>query len=329
MTYDTTAPQLSVSFIKSSDSLTVNYTGETHTVLKTDGAYENVLLALKEKRFNDIPSLVNPVQQIKNYSNGLFKVVDNEIFIDDFKVPNRLATKILEFSDDGLPCEPLVAFFKNLRLNPSHRALNELYGFLEANNYPITDNGTFIAYKAVRPDFKDIHSGTFDNSVGNIIKVERNQVDEDCNQTCSNGLHVASFDYAMNQFGNNVAGKIILEVEINPKDVVAVPTDYNQAKMRVCEYKVIGIVKNEYKEKYIPTNKTDLEIYNDKTDWEIYDDSDFADGNIGDYGNDHLADEENKFKYDDWDDEDNEEEFDDDNDDFNDWKSSRNKGSLY
>lgn len=34
---------------------------------------------------------------------------------------------------------------------------------------------------------------------------------------------------------------VLLEVKIHPKDVVAIPTDYNQQKMRVCEYTVLAV----------------------------------------------------------------------------------------
>jgi hypothetical protein len=76
--------------------------------------------------------------------------------------------------------------------NPSYRAVNELYGFLEKNRLPITPDGHFLAYKKVRDDYKDIHSGTMDNSVGKIVEMERNQVNDDKNQTCSSGLHFCS-----------------------------------------------------------------------------------------------------------------------------------------
>jgi hypothetical protein len=38
----------------------------------------------------------------------------------------------------------------------------------------------------------------------------------------------------------------MLEVEVNPGDVVAIPSDYNHSKIRVCRYKVLGVVKTEY-----------------------------------------------------------------------------------
>ena len=47
----------------------------------------------------------------------------------------------------------------------------------------------------VRSDYKDVHSGTFDNSVGQVLEMPRNQVDEDKDRTCSAGLHFCSYDY--------------------------------------------------------------------------------------------------------------------------------------
>jgi hypothetical protein len=86
-----------------------------------------------------------------------------------------------------------------------------------------------------------------DNSVGNVVEIPRNQVDEDSNRTCSHGLHVANWNYAHTQFASSDASSdIMLEVEVNPADVVAIPTDYNNAKMRVCKYKVLGVVTTPF-----------------------------------------------------------------------------------
>ncbi|CAK9252256.1 unnamed protein product [Sphagnum jensenii] len=173
----------------------------------------------------------------------MFSVKDGQVFVDGVVAPKVLGRKIEEFANEGLPYEPLVKFAKNLQSNPSFRAVNELYQFLEKNNHPITENGCFIAYKKVRHDFKDIYTGTMDNSVGQVVEMQRNQVNEDPNQTCSFGLHVANWDYAKNQYGSG--HDTMLEVEVNPADVVAVPVDYNQAKMRTCKYKVLSVVEQE------------------------------------------------------------------------------------
>jgi hypothetical protein len=131
----------------------------------------------------------------------------------------------------------MVNFMHNLMKNPSKRSVDELYGFLEKNNLPLTPDGHFLAYKKVRRDFKDIHSGTMDNSPGTIVEMERNQVDDNKDQTCSTGLHFCGLSY-LDHFGGSDSRVVI--VKIDPADVVSIPSDYNGAKGRACRYEVIG-----------------------------------------------------------------------------------------
>ena len=192
-----------VKWLITDNTIVVNYAGQTHTLARTDQLSGKLIEAIKEKRFDDIPLLVSASKRLEVGSNGRFTVKDGVVFIDGVQAPKVLGRKIEDFASQGLPYEPLIEFAKNLQENPSFRAVNELYSFLEKNNHPLTEDGHFIAYKKVRPDFMDIHSGTFDNSPGQIPEVPRNEVDEDCNNTCSNGLHVANWDYAYNHYGSS------------------------------------------------------------------------------------------------------------------------------
>jgi hypothetical protein len=236
-----------VSYIITDQNVTVNYDGETHIVKRTDALSDRLIKAVKENRLGEIPALVSASQRIKTFSKGAFTVNNGVVEVNGVPAPRVLSDKIVRFSNDGLPFQPLLKFAENLQSNPSFRAVNELYQFLEKNDHPLTENGNFIAYKRVRGNFKDIHSNTFDNSVGNVLEVPRNEVDEDSSRTCSHGLHVANWEYAHTQFASNDRDTdIMLEVEVNPADVVAIPSDYNQAKMRVCKYKVLGVVTTPF-----------------------------------------------------------------------------------
>lgn len=231
-----------VSWLITDQNVTVNYEGETHIVKRSDALADRLIKAVKENRLNEIPSLVSAAKRIETFSKGAFVVQDGRVMVNGVAASEVLSNKIVRFSSEGLPFQPLLKFAENLAANPSFRAVNELYQFLEKNDHPITENGNFIAYKKVRDDFKDVHSGTFDNSVGRVVEIARNQVDEDATRTCSHGLHVANWDYAHQFYG----GGVMLEVEVNPADVVAIPVDYNQSKMRVCRYKVLGVVTAPY-----------------------------------------------------------------------------------
>lgn len=237
-------------------NVTVNYDGQTHIISRSDSLSDKLIDALRARDFDSIPLLVSKAMMINKSSNGKFQVKDGVILIDGVPAPGALSTKVLKFAEENLPYEPLIQFAKNLQNNPSFRSVNQLFEFLEKNDHPITDTGCFIAYKKVRDDFLDVHTGTFDNSIGNVVEMPRNQVDEDPNTTCSNGLHVANFNYASNFY----SGGLMLEVEVNPADVVAVPTDYNQSKMRVCKYRVLSVVNEEVSTPIRFTNYDDNSI---------------------------------------------------------------------
>src|ERR1700686_3104396 len=167
-----------VSYIITDGNITVNYQGQTHIVPRTDALADQLIQAVRNNRLDQIPNFVSVAKRIESFGKGDFVVKDNQIFIKGQLAPDVLGKKIIAFYNEKLPHEPLVKFAENLLKNPSYRAVNELFQFLEKNNHPITDSGCFIAYKKVRKDFKDAYTGTMDNSVGNVVEIPRNQVNE-------------------------------------------------------------------------------------------------------------------------------------------------------
>lgn len=209
--------------------------------------YDEIKQALIDQDWDAIPGLVNIKEQVEaaiNESTAKGKVViDNgEVLYNGTRVHNSLTDRIVKMAKEGFDIGHMVKFLENLMDNPSFRAVNELYDFLEAGSIPITENGTFLSYKKIRNDWTDIHSGNFDNSVGSVAEMPRNMVDEDSSRTCSAGLHVCSYDY-LPHFGWGSDNRVVI-CEINPADVVSIPADYNNTKMRVCRYEVIGEVED-------------------------------------------------------------------------------------
>lgn len=172
--------------------------------------------------------------------DGHFKIIEGEAFVDGELLPEALSKRLVQFYDAGLDFQPLLALWNRLRRNPSTQSRLALYGFLEENHSPITEDGCFIGYKYVDSNFKDSYTHFFDNRPGKVVSVPRNSVDPNPEHTCSTGLHVAAFDYANNNISN---GHLIL-VKVDPENVVTVPPDYNMQKIRVCSYTVL----EEYKE---------------------------------------------------------------------------------
>lgn len=181
------------------------------------------------------------------------------------------ARRIVALRDAGLPHKNLMNFLARLRKNPSKNSVDQLYGFLEANKLPITSDGFVIAFKVVRDDFRDIYSGTIDNSVGRVVEVERHEVDDDFNRTCSHGLHVCGESY-LPHFGVNYPSRVVL-LKIDPADFVAVPRDYNNAKARVCRYEVIEEMSREDAAEYFK-HRSRVSFEYDVDNWVGVDDVD-------------------------------------------------------
>ena len=224
-------------FILQGDNVVIVIDGEPHTINKTHVTYTKVVDAIKAGLWDQVKELINPAKVLVNYSDGNLQVIDGELFWKGNAFHNALATRIIKMLEEGFNITPMVNFMNNLMRNPSKRAVDELYGFLEKNSLPITPDGCFLAYKRVRGDYKDCHTGTMDNSVGCVVEMERNMVDDNRDNTCSAGLHFCSHDYL-----RSFSGERTVIVKINPGDVVSIPSDYNNAKGRTCRYEVVGEV---------------------------------------------------------------------------------------
>ena len=238
---------MSYPFILQGTNVTVVIDGKPHTISRTHVTYQKVVDAIKSQDWPTVKNLIDPVKVVLNYGAGNVSVKGEQLFWKGQPFAGVLATRMIAMLQDGFSIDPMVSFMHNLMKNPSKRSVDELYGFLEKNNLPITPDGCFLAYKKVRCDFKDIHSGTMDNSPGTIVEMERNQVDDNKDQTCSAGLHFCGLSY-LDHFGGSDSRVVI--VKIDPADVVSIPSDYNGAKGRACRYEVIGEMGVEAKDAF-------------------------------------------------------------------------------
>ncbi|AND74974.1 hypothetical protein pf16_51 [Pseudomonas phage pf16] len=196
--------------------------------------------------------LSQPKKMVEGFTKGKFKVdvVRGAItYTPDSGVPfdisGKLSARIIDTikKDGEAGAETLFNFLDKLMLNPSNRSVNELYGFLQHNDIELAADGDFYAWKVVRSTYMDKHSNTMDNSVGKEVRVARNQVNEDSDVTCSYGLHVCAKSY-ISHFSSN--GDRVVRVKVNPADVVAIPKDYNDSKMRCAGYFVESDVTDTF-----------------------------------------------------------------------------------
>ena len=255
---------MSVPFMYVDGNLTVILKNKAYQVLQDHINYKLIMENLPTADESTMLDLVDVQKAVSVFSSGLVQVKDGKVLYENEEVHGSISKRILEFMSKGLPFQPLVNFLSNLMQNPSMQSQKELYDFLEHEHLPITEDGYFLAYKAVRSDYMDKFAGKFDNHIGNVCEMTRAKVDDDRGRGCSYGLHAGALNYVAT-YGSVDAGDHIVIVKINPKDVVSVPTDCNCEKLRTCRYEVVAEYEGELKS---PLYKSEFS-YND------YDEDDY------------------------------------------------------
>jgi hypothetical protein len=253
--------------------ITVVLDGERHSINAGNGMFSKALEAFKVNDWDAFIGCVNPTIRLKSLyaSYEGIEVKDGNLYVFDEPVHSTLATRVLSFLEAGLDCVHLFKFILKLNLNPSKRAVDELYTFLEHRALPITDNGNFLAYKAVREDYTDKYTGKFLNTIDAVLEMPRNKVDDDKNVGCSYGFHAGTVEYAKDFMGRE--GHLMI-VEINPADVVSIPTDCQFQKLRTSKYKVVGEYEIDltdplYASRFETDQDGDVDLWDDDSDDEV------------------------------------------------------------
>jgi acyl carrier protein len=234
--------------------------GTSHTIVRDNICYDEAKeilgkinqLDLFTDQSNDLVDrlvqIANPIKAVNASSGGKVTIREGIVYYNDDGeervVHNAVAEHLIWMLGEKFDVSPMMLFLERLMLNPSYRSVNDLYRFMQSNKMGITQKGFLLAYKKVRYDFRDIHSGKFDNSPGQRPKMPRNEVEDDPTKTCSEGLHVCGYDYLPSFSSSGRGDDRVVLVEVDPKDVVSVPIDYDDAKMRVSTYRVVKEIED-------------------------------------------------------------------------------------
>lgn len=136
-----------------------------------------------------------------------------------------------------------------------------------------------LAEVSSRIRFVDIYTGTFDNSIGMMPEMPREEVTFDPDKHCGPGLHGAAphyipfyggggnpirppagrtwSDMSLQEQYEHIKESDAAPVTINlvhPADVVSVPNDMRHAKMRSCRFFVAGLYNSTYKDPVVDLN---------------------------------------------------------------------------
>lgn len=218
--------------------------GELLQAPKSHANFTKIVAALTSGDLSNIADLFNLRQAVVNFVAGkdkAFTMQGDFLCLDGKPFTMEVTNKVLKMIDAGNAADPIYRFLRKVRQNPLVSAQDELLLFCAANGFMIHEDGDIIAYKSVRGDYTDIHSGKFRNRVGDVVSMPRTAVDADRNRTCSAGLHFAAYEYASTWAGaiDGVSRRLMV-MKINPADVVAIPSDYSNQKGRTWKYTVIA-----------------------------------------------------------------------------------------
>ena len=185
---------------------------------------------------------LTPARQCKE--RGV-RVTGNHIYFGGLRAPDTIAS-IYSATTRADHRRAIQLFMMKLASNPSgHDSIQQLVRFIESNRVPITSRGNFLTYKRVDGDYRDHRTHKMDNRPGQMVTMRRLEVHADPRTDCSQGLHVCSYGYLFNfhqdGFDHLRSGAPTLIVEVSPADVVSVPTDYNNSKIRCC--RVLPLVR--------------------------------------------------------------------------------------
>lgn len=252
-------------FTYTGESITIIWEGKSHVVQKGSPNFVALRKAIMEENWDAIPKTLTVSKSLKEWASGKFTVEGNTFSFEGRPLPSDLNSRILKLATSNENPTPILKFWERLQKNPSMRSVEQLWSFLQHKGIPITDDGHFLAYKGVKDDFKDAHSGKWDNSPGAINEMPRNQISDDPNHACHEGFHVGALEYA-----KGFSQRVVV-CKVDPEHVVCVPYDSSSQKMRVCKYEVIG----NHNGSHLPSTVYKPDV-NDRTpDEPEYDDPDY------------------------------------------------------
>lgn len=245
------APAKMLRYINTGTQITFVHEGKPYHILRSDNeAYSAAVQLIKlgaatsEKLLEilDAPRLAM-LKLLEDHKD--LGMDGDKLTFRGYPIHPSLSQKLEACLREGFGAEPFLRFLENLAQNPRRDVLENLYQFLEYGKMALDDEGHFYAYKAVREDFTDIYTGKYDNSIGQVLEMPAWAVDPNRDRTCSTGFHCCSFDY-LPHFSHDDGH--VMVVRVNPRDVVAIPSDYQNTKMRVCRYEVVDEYKDYYSE---------------------------------------------------------------------------------
>lgn len=252
-------------FITTDKAVTLCLNGKVQLIDFTYPRFTEVKDMITSGKFEEAFAAMDIKKSIENFCLGNLKINGETITYRGIPLKNGITSKILKMMKDGdKGFKSFAKFMAKVMENPSLQTRERLLVFAEAEDIDISEEGDLICFKNVRNDFQPSRAGCwvkhegvgefeyntkerYLNEVGCVCEMPRSEVEDNESITCAVGLHVCSVSYLLSMWGTS--GQT-MKVHVNPADFVAIPTDYNNSKARVCKYTVVENVTSDLK-KYL------------------------------------------------------------------------------
>lgn len=238
----------------------------------------------------DLADLAQAVARVFTNLSERVAVANGRVYFDGDEVDSSITKHIVRSLDEGTTSYvPYVRFLDKLGANPDAHSREQLYEWLDRHSFTITSGGDFVAYKGVARDdeghFLSLNSGRaavngveqtgrIRQAPGDTVTMPRSAVQHDPATGCSTGLHAGTHEYASGYARDGA----LLEVHVNPRDVVSVPTDCDAQKLRVSRYLIVNTIQE-------PVAAPVLEWDDEEDEVEEYDDYCVCGAPLDEYGN--------------------------------------------
>lgn len=283
------------------ESLVVVYENDDPvTVPDTHPRFNDILELLRSGNATDeaVETMVNTLlvagRKLSTITDRV-SVAPYGVFFDGVPLRTELADVLLEMVKNNQldRLNSVAKFLENAAANQTMEGIDALYRWIQNRDLVITPEGNFLGYKAITRNSEgkpvsitagkalvngEVFEGQIPNNVGDTVSMPRDEVTDRTSVNCGPGLHAGTYAYA--QWFKNLGGwgnrddRFIILVEMNPRDVVSVPSDHNCAKLRVSKYKVLEEI-----EERLAVPFYDYNIDEDpEDDGDFYDEDDLNDG---------------------------------------------------
>lgn len=224
------------------DSIVIFAGAKPYIARKDHLNFEKIKSLVKGKQFEKAVKLFDISTAITVNSKGKITVKNSVVYWNDKPLHNYVTNRLLTLLKEGFDVKPVINFLEDLynnnplvKENPNHYLVEDLFKFLQSNELPHTPDGGFLAWKRVRKDYLDIHSGTISYKVGESVKEPWEKVSKNRSECGGSGLYFGSRRYFEKlDFGAEKGYKLLL-VKVMPRHVASVPVSYEHSKGRACE----------------------------------------------------------------------------------------------